>query len=95
MKKLLEKLSKEYPDLNLGKYTRGLLFITFSDVLNDIKRVKQKIDCKKCVYVAENGGCWAIKRMADPKDPNCDYREREKVSDNYLEFSEDELECDR
>ena len=60
MKKLLEKLSKEYPDLNLGKYTRGLLFITFSDVLSDIQRVRQK-----------------------------------KEFDNYLEFSEDEMECDR
>jgi len=60
MKKLLEKLYKEYPDLNLGKYTRGLLFITFSDVLSSIQRVKQK----------------------NPRD-------------NYLEFSEDELESDR
>ena len=60
MKKLLEKLTKEYPDLNLGKYTRGLLFITFSDILSDIQRIKQK-----------------------------------KEFDNYLEFSEDELESDR
>ena len=42
MKKLLEKLYKEYPDLTLGKYTRGLLFIHLDEVLNSIERIKQK-----------------------------------------------------
>jgi len=44
MKKLLEKLAKEYPDIDLGKHARDLLFITFCDAMNTIKRIRQRKD---------------------------------------------------
>jgi len=42
MKKLCEKLAKEYPDIDLGTHTRDLLFITFCDTMNTIERIRQK-----------------------------------------------------
>ena len=42
MKKLILKLEKEYPDLDLKNHTREVLFLALESIIRDIEYIRRK-----------------------------------------------------
>jgi hypothetical protein len=45
----------------------------------EMTREEQSEKCKDCVYVNEQGYCWALKAKCNPIDEHCDCRQKEAM----------------